>query len=270
MFCQSCQHENPPNSNFCNQCGTRLEVPEEPREATTQSPPRAFAIPGSADGRSVAIADVLYPSTEAARAALAAVGAIPQPLLEHDFAVPGVGRVRRCFGVIGNNLDFEEATDAGTQLDVLAFAPNDLSRFHQVSTAITTRIDRVLYRPDNERVLGKMKSGKLKFTPSNRQLSRRLEGDVVEVGLHLPWSIGGIDVAFGQTCRQVLQGFGFVCYHGHLGRIEPVNGKAAFRRTRELISVPFGVDGYHTWDASISDDIVDEDLGILIEANCRI
>ena len=268
VTCDHCHHVNPPDSNFCNQCGSRLELAREPTEETYLEPPvKDFAIPGSAEGRAVGIPGILYGSATAAEAALAAVGAAPQPSLRTSFSVPGFGTITRCFAVVRNNLDFEEVTDAGTNLDMLAFPPSDLSRFHQAATGAARRIERAVRMPDNERVLAKLQGGRLKFLPGNRVVARRVEADLVDVGIHLPWSIGGIDVAFGERCRTALQGFGFVCYYGHLGRIEPYNGSPGFRRTREAISIPFGVDGFHTWEAPISDEILDEDIGIVIEAD---
>ena len=272
VICIACHHENPLGSRFCNQCGSKLEdtfelAAEQTEETFLDHSVPDFAIPGSAAGRSLAIQDILYGSATAAEAGLAAVGAIPQPTLRTEFDVPGLGTIVRCFGVMRNNLDTDELTDAGQNLDMLAFDPVDLSRFHQASTAASNRVARMLQRPDNERVVAKLHGGRLKYLPMNRLAARRVELDLAEVGLHLPWSIGGLDVTFGERCRRALQGYGFVCFFGHLGRIEPFNGVPGFRRTREGISVPFGVEGYHTWEAPISDEILDEDVGLLIEAD---
>lgn len=263
MRCASCQHLNPPNSRFCNQCGTRLAPASPVRRPVDRD---AFALPGTALGKLVKVEPILYGTTTAANAAMAAIGAMIQPELQQVLEVPGLGVIVRSYAVLGNNLHSEEVTDAGAQIDILAFAAQDQARLTQVMRSIDRRCRRALRGPDNGRVVEKLRSGRIKFMPMNRQVARRIEQDLAPVGMHLPWSVGGIDVAFGRRCREVLKGFGFVNYFGHLGRVEAFEGVPVFRQTRH-VSVPFGVTGYHTWDAAISDDIVDEDCGLLIEAD---
>ena len=38
-------------------------------------------------------------------------------------------------------------------------------------------------------------------------------------------------------------------------------------RANRLLSTPFGVTGYNSWAQPISDEIVDEDVGLLLEAD---
>ena len=268
MRCAHCQHFNPPRSRYCNQCGYQLVSDREirPKPPKREADRSKFAIPGTALGRSVPFDQVLFPTMAAANAALQGVGALVQPALETRMTVPGLGEIVRCFGVLGNNFATDEATDAGLSMDILAFDAGDQGRIAQAAAGITNRSKRALRGIDNERVFEKLQSGRIKYLPVNRLLSKRVEQDIAPVGLHLPWSIGGMDVPFGRRCRDALKGFGFVCYFGHLGRIEELLGEPAFKQTR-LISVPFGVDGYHTWEAAISDDVVDEDCALLIEAN---
>lgn len=273
MRCSRCRHENPPRSKFCNQCGTKLPEPDDSTEEIAPVPevaaaPIPFTVPASAEGRSVPLAKVLYPSIAAANAALIAVGAMPHQRLQMTMNVPGVGDVVRVFGVMSNQLAHDEATEAGHQFDVLAFPPADLTRLATASNAVSQRAARVLRGPDNEKVLAKLKGGRLKYLPVNRALARNAELDLVKAALHLPWSINGLDLAFASRCREVLKGFGFVCFYGQLGRLEQVDGVAQFRITR-MVSVPFGVDGVHTWDMEIADDVVDQDCALLIEANAR-
>lgn len=294
MRCAQCRHENPPRSRFCNQCGARIPEPDDateevapaptPQPAASRAPvvarkaaperppepaaPVPFGVPGSAEGRAVPIPRVLYPSIAAANAALIAVGAVPQQRLQVTMNVPGVGDVVRLFGVMGNHLAHDEATEAGNQLDLLAFSPADLTRLAAASNGVSQRAARVLRGPDNERILARLKGGRLKYLPVNRALARNAELDLAKAGLHLPWSVNGLDLAFAGKCRDVLKGFGFVCFYGQLGRLEQADGVAQFKLTR-MVSVPFGVDGVHTWDMEIADDVVDQDCGLLVEANAR-
>ncbi len=229
-----------------------------------------MSLPRSAEGAEVPIERILYGSVAAANAALVAVGGIVQSRLQTTLTVPGVGEIVRCFAVLSNGLTDDEATEERTDVNVpiglLHFDSKDLALLNQVHTGVSQRADRMLEVPDNDRVRRKIDEGRLKYLPVNKVLALRIEQNLARVGMHMPWSIGGLDVAFGSRCKTHLAGFGFVCYFAHLGRIAPVDGKAAFVRSRH-VSFPFGVDGVHTWDPAISEDIIDEDCGMLIEAN---
>ena len=214
------------------------------------------------------IANVLYPSIAAANAALIAIGALPHQRLQVTINVPGVGDVVRVFGVMSNQLAHDEATEAGNQFDLLTFPKADLGRLAAASNAVSQRAARVMKGPDNEKILARLKTGRLKYLPVNRALARNAELDLAKAGLHLPWSVNGLDLAFASKCRDVLKGFGFVCFYGQLGRIEQVDGSSHFKITR-MVSIPFGVDGIHTWDMEIADDVVDQDCALLVEANAR-
>ena len=267
MVCLRCKHVNPESALFCNRCGGSMAG--HAVEESTIAAPRPLRLPTGVRGTSIPLQDSLFDSDVEARAALTLAGFDVQNDLTRTTSVEGVGEVIRVYGVLGNAFtDDEEVTDTTVPTAHLNFSPTVALELGKLRERMLNTIERRLGDPDNDRVRRKLLDGRVKYTPMNGSLASALEADLGRCGLHLPWSVNGSDVAFGNTCAKALRPYGFVVYYGRLGLMHTRGSGPTFVSAR-MASVPFGVDGTHSWVPPIHDAVLDEDVGLLVEAIAR-
>ena len=265
MVCDRCSHNNPDSANFCNKCGGSLDVLET--EEITISGIRPLNVPTKVNGPLLRLDRAFFDSALAARAAICAVGLTPLPDLSRIEEIPGIGKIQRLYGLLGNWFSDtgDMSTVASNSTELLYFNPEVVLKMGKVHQAIGQRIARYVRQPDNERVWAKLKSGKLRYMPCNGALVNRIEPDLAACGLHLPWSVGGYDTKLAMAANTHLKRYGFVVYYAKLGRVVTRENVVCFQ-TRRTVSTPFGMDTMHSWAPPIHDGVLDEDVGILVEA----
>lgn len=267
MPCTKCKHDNPAGARFCNHCGAPQQ--EVVDEETSVHGPLPLRIPTEVRGTSIRLHRSVFQTVGEAQAAMSASGFEVQQGLTRTVDIDGLGAVTRLYGVLINGFsDEEEATDTSNPLQMLRYDPNMLVRLNRVRDKIYTAVERRLADPDNDRVREKLERGRLKYVPCNDALVRSLEGELSRCGLHVPWSMHGFDGDLGRACARELRPFGFVCYYTRLGLVHRKNGEPCFVSAR-MASNPFGMDVMHSWVPPIHDSILDEDVGLLVEAIAR-
>jgi hypothetical protein len=198
----------------------------------------------------LAFSKFLFDSDEAAIAALESVGGTVDRRLSMTATYPVVGSIKRHFAILGNASELDGAV------------PNDTIMF---------RIRRALNSPENGRVREKLEEGRLDYTPCNKRLVRRVVGSMHEMGLHLPWAFKMMNFDFGMTISKV-QGvnscYGFSAFYNQLIRMSESEGEVMIDFVR-LFSLPINDIAGGTWLETISEEVLDEDLALVIEANSR-
>lgn len=218
-------------------------------------------------GAVVPWSSIAYASSVDAEAALDAVGARVLPQLTS--AVPGVDGVVRVFGVLSNLLDDEEErTDLVGRSHQLRYVPASLEPYYEVERRVTRDVRRRLSSPDNDTIRTSLIEGKLRYTPGNKGLVVAMERVLAPLGIHLPWAVDRPDFHWIQSMSDAVESFGFLCLYSRMGSSVDGPEGSAFR-SRRVFSIPFGVDGGQSWSEPISDDVLDLDVGILLEANAR-
>jgi hypothetical protein len=199
---------------------------------------------------SVEFSKFVFDSDEAAILALENIGGTVDRRLSMTATYPVVGTIRRHFAILGN----------ATELD--GMVAND---------AILFRIQRTLRSPENAKVLEKLEEGLLNFTPCNKRLVRRVVASMHGAGVHLPWAFKMMNFDFGMTISKV-QGvdscYGFSAFYNNLIRMNESNGEVMINFVR-LFSLPINDIAGGTWMETISEEVLDEDLALIIEANSR-
>lgn len=199
---------------------------------------------------SVEFSKFVFDSDEAAILALENIGGTVDRRLSMTATYPIVGTIRRHFAILGN----------AAELD--GMVAND---------AILFRIQRTLGSPENAKVLEKLEDGLLNFTPCNKRLVRRIVSSMHGAGVHLPWAFKMMNFDFGMTISKV-QGvdncYGFSAFYNNLIRMNESNGEVMINFVR-LFSLPINDIAGGTWMETISEEVLDEDLALIIEANSR-
>jgi len=159
---------------------------------------------------------------------------------------PEVGEVRRYFGIVGNVLKVRPA-----------------------NPVLTDRVLRLLGDPDNERVRVKMEAGWMDYSPSNKRLLERVAPLLHELGVHLPWSYNAMNIDLADKMQDV-EGtpIPFDVFYGRFASFawRQAGGEVDLGR---LFSTVIDSASESTWLEPIHDDFLDEDVGIVIEANTR-
>ncbi len=158
--------------------------------------------------------------------------------------VPRLGRVERYFAILGNVFDARRrATDlslVGPLLDLL----DD---------------------PDNARVRERLHCGDLRYTPGNKHILLQLGAAVEQAGVHLPWAFKPMNFDLAAQVAKVNRKANFpfrVFYSQNVAfsdLMEAVPGR--------VFSLPIHEDPRGTWDQTIYEHLLDEDVGLLLEAN---
>ncbi len=159
---------------------------------------------------------------------------------------PEVGVVNRYFAVLGN---------------ILKVKP--------LNPILVSRLVRLVDDPDNERVKVKLEAGWLDYTPSNKLVLKRVAPILHEMGLHLPWSYNAMNIELAD--RMQAAGGEPIPFDVFYGRF------ATFSRAPEgedvelgrLFSTVIDASAGSTWLEPIHENFLDEDVGIVIEANTR-
>jgi len=189
--------------------------------------------------------DVLHGNRAAAEAALRAVGGVVLPELSLEVDVPGVGTLERYFAFLGNTVGQVGLVDP---------------RLHQ-------RLAALLDSPDNERVLRKLQAGRLGFMPVNKRSARKLVADLHAVKLHLPWAFRPMNFDFGARLEELSERrpVAFSVFYSQ-GIDIGADGTIEVKR---VFSLPVQGSAHGTFQEPIFDEMLDEDVGLFIEANVR-
>ena len=199
---------------------------------------------------SVPFSRMLFDSDEDAYAALKRVGGIVDERLSMTATYPVVGTIRRHFAILGNAIEL-----AGVVED----------------NSVLYRIDRHLHSPENSQVLDQLEMGKLDYTPCNKRIVRRVLDDLHQAGVHLPWAFKMMNFDFGMTISKVQSAedcYGFAALYNHLIRMSDESGEIMIGLDR-IFSLPINDISGGTWLETISEDLLDEDLALVMEANSR-
>ncbi len=190
--------------------------------------------------------DVLHPSRAAAESALRSVGGVVVPELSLEVDVPGVGKLERHFAYLGNTVG---------QTGI----PDD--RLHQRMTSL-------LDSPDNERVMRKLQAGRLHYMPLNKRAARKLVDDLHAVGLHLPWAFRPMNFDFGARLEE-LSDTRPLPFDVFYSQGIDIAGDGAID-VKRVFSLPVKGSAHGTFQEPIFDEMLDEDVGLFMEANVRV
>jgi len=159
---------------------------------------------------------------------------------------PEVGIVHRYFAIMGNAL-----------------------KVRPLNPCLTNRLIRLVDDPDNERVKVKLEAGWLDFTPSNKPLLRRVAPVLNEMGVHLPWSFNAMNIELADK-MQGIDGdpIPFDVFYGRFATFSHGQWGPDVELGR-LFSTVIDAAAGSTWLEPIHDNFLDEDVGIVIEANTR-
>jgi hypothetical protein len=196
----------------------------------------------------VRLSSMLFPRREAAVRALEAVGGVVVPELDLSLDVPGLGVIQRTFAYLGNVV--EKAN----------FLENPV---------LYKRVASVLDSADNERVAKKLEQGRLDYMPVNKRTARKLVPDLHEVGLHLPWAFRPMNFDFGARLEELSERrpFRFRVFYSQRVDISADGETATVQR---VFSLPVQGSAHGTFQEPIFDEMLDEDVGLFIEANVRV
>lgn len=191
---------------------------------------------------SLSIQDVLHPSAAEAKRALRAVGGVLLPSLTLEVDVPGVGTLERHFAFLGNTVGMTGLPDP---------------KLHE-------RMATLLESPDNERVQRKLQAGKLQYMPLNKRAARKLAPDLIEVGLHLPWAFRPMNFDFGARLEELADQPPVPFQVFYSQGIDIADGAVEVKR---VFSLPVKGSAHGTFQEPIFDELLDEDVGLFMEAN---
>lgn len=193
----------------------------------------------------LSLESVLHANEAAAQAALIAVGGVVVPELSLTVDVPGVGALRRHFAYLGN----------------VVATP------HLREPIVRRRIMSLLDSPDNERVLNKLESNRLDYMPLNKRAASKLASDLHRVGLHLPWAFRPMNFDFGARLEEFSdsQPLRF-----HVFYSQGIDIDAAQVVVKRVFSLPVKGSAHGTFQEPIFDEMLDEDVGLFMEANHRL
>jgi hypothetical protein len=192
----------------------------------------------------------VFDSDDGAIQALENVGGTVDRRLSMTETYPMIGTIRRHFAILGNAVELEGMVS---------------------DDSILYRIQRTLRNPENSHVLEKLHEGRLNFTPCNKRLVRRIVTSMHESGVHLPWAFKMMNFDFGMTISRVqstMDCYGFSAFYNHLIRMNEVRGEVMISVGR-MFSLPINDIAGGTWLETISEEVLDEDLALIMEANSR-
>ena len=189
--------------------------------------------------------DILHSSKEDAIEALKRVGADYDPRFDLTGEKEGWGKVSRHYGILGNVVDKASTV----QNDVLV-----------------RRLLSLVQDPDNERLYEKMKAGKLRYTPVNKRMLRLVADDLIEAGVHLPWTWRAMNFDFAAAANKVHRQspLPFIVFYSQQVVFD---GDAA--STSRIFSLPLEGHAQGTWAEPIYDELLDPDVGMIIEATAH-
>jgi hypothetical protein len=191
---------------------------------------------------------ILHGSVSSARAALESVGCDVVGELQLEVDAGPLGKLVRVFGVVGNVVE-----------------RRSLLR-HDI---LYRRVSHLLESVDNERVAERLDSGRLKFLPMNKRTATKLSYDVHELGLHLPWAFRpmNFDLGVKLEAHAKARPFPFKVYYSRGIDISADGSEVTLKR---VFSLPVLGSAHGTFQEPIYDEMLDEDVGLILEANVRV
>lgn len=189
--------------------------------------------------------DFVHASRADAISALRRVGAAHDPRLDLKAEVQGIGAIHRIYGIFGNVVELEGQVEDPVVVHRLLPMVKDI---------------------DNERMYGKLQSGRMAYTPVNKRVVRRLGIELLEAGLHLPWTWRPMNFDFAALISDTHRKspLPFLVFYSEQANI--IGGAVS---TSRVFSLPIEGLAQGTWAEPIQDDLLDPDIGLVIEANYR-
>lgn len=210
----------------------------------------------------VPLSEVLCANRDAALTALEVAGCVLEPELEMTQDHPMLGTLHRLFGVV-QNLTLQDRAERV----ISARGSTSVALPEHVETGgrgLQDRLLRMLDDPDNDRVGQKLRDGQLTYMPSNKRLASRMRKILGDGGAHLPWGFQPLNLDLSMRVQRQCSGYGFVVFYSQAAKL-PVGSPPTIDLGR-IFSTPFGVTGFGTWQEPISQEILDQDVGLLLEA----
>ncbi|MCB9678728.1 MAG: hypothetical protein H6737_26735 [Alphaproteobacteria bacterium] len=210
----------------------------------------------------VALTDVLCRDGASARAALELAGCVVEPDLAMTVEHPMLGTIHRMFGVVRNLVAEPDAPDVIDGASTRAQLPPEVEeqgrRFGQ-------RLVKMLDAPDNDLVADKLRDSRLSYMPANKRIAQTMRKMLGDGGAHLPWALQPLNLDLSMKVQRHCKDYGFVVFYSVSVKM-PVGSPPSVELGR-IFSTPFGVTGFGTWQEPISQEILDEDVGLVLEAN---
>ncbi|MEZ4319051.1 MAG: hypothetical protein R3F61_16165 [Myxococcota bacterium] len=187
----------------------------------------------------------LHANVRDAIEALRRVGADHEPRFDMTVDTPQLGSVRRVFGIFGNVFE---------------------KKGYVEEPAIVDRLLQLVQDPDNERIEQRLESGKMHYTPVNKRSARYIARDIESAGVHLPWTWRPMNFDFAALASQIHRQspLPFIIFYSQQAQIA-ADGASLSR----VFSLPVEGHAQGTWAEPISDEMLDPDVGLIIEANAR-
>ncbi|MEZ4319657.1 MAG: hypothetical protein R3F61_19230 [Myxococcota bacterium] len=207
----------------------------------------------------VPLADVVCRDEASARAALELAGCVVRPELAMTIDHPMLGTLHRMFGVV-RNLAVER--EVGAEPDLYGTTLPD--HVPQAGEQFCSKFVQMLDDPDNDRLADRLRAGRLSYMPSNKRLAQRLRKSLGDGGAHLPWGLQPLNLDLSMKVQRHCKE-GFVVFYSCAAKL-PIGSPPSIELGR-VFSTPFGVTGFGTWQEPISQEILDEDVGLVLEAN---
>jgi len=214
----------------------------------------------------VPLSSMLCVSEDAARMALQLAGCTVEPGLAMTVAHPAGGTIHRIFGVLRNFVADEDVTEEVPARGAIGYIPVDLPDHVEArGLAFAESIVGILDHPDNDRTRERLYSGALKYTPINKRVAMRLRKQLGDGGAHLPWSFKPLNLDLSLRVEQYCKVYGFAVFYSRTAKL--VGSEEVAIELNRVFSTPFGVSGFGTWQEPIAQEILDEDVGLVLEAN---
>jgi hypothetical protein len=202
--------------------------------------------------------DILCADKDGAALALESAGCVIHPALQTHVDHPMIGTIHRMFGIVRNLALPDTAYAIGRKA---VGAPD--AEVVDGGRALAERLTRGLDDPDNARVARRLVDGELSYMPVNKSLAGGVRRAVGLRGAHIPFSFQALNLPLSMQVERHCSDYGFVVFYSEDARFDDATGI----RLGRLFTTPFGVKGFGTWQEPISQAILDEDVGLILEAN---
>lgn len=189
--------------------------------------------------------DILHASAAEAVQALRSVGADPEPRFDLTFDHPGFGRIRRVYGILGNVIEKRDLISNRVILDRLIPLVKD---------------------DDNRKILERLERGTMSYTPVNKRALLKIGEELLPHKVHLPWTWRPMNFDFAALANKVHREspLPFLVFYSQQVMF---NGDRA--NTSRIFSLPVEGHAQGTWAEPIYDELLDPDVGLIVEANAR-
>lgn len=177
--------------------------------------------------------------------ALRRLGADHEPRFDMHVEHEHFGSIKRIYGIFGNVLD-----------------KKDYVEDRVIVNRLLTLVDDV----DNERIRKRLEGGNMHYTPVNKRALRYLSTDLESCGVHLPWTWRPMNFDFAALASKVHRQspLPFVVFYSQQITTTPAGVSVS-----RIFSLPVEGHAQGTWAEPISDEMLDPDVGLILEANCR-